>query len=420
MIVVWRILLLAAAAFLAWQVVAFGLGGYYAERMRAGDDSAVDQVLAWQSGQPEALFLQGARLMADDPEQAQALLSRAYRANPTDPRPLIVLANRFAADGETERADALMEVVTTLTPVDPRIQRQLAAYWAGREDGERALRHLSTVMEADPAQRRELVPTLLKIAEDPNARVLLAPYALSPPPWWDYFFKHTARHAETLEPVRFLYNLRRKPDAAPLTDDERDAYVARLQKEERVSEAYLVWLNGLDEDERQHLGLLNNGGFELDLSNQGFGWRVGRNDRVEIRTAATYDALGKRALKLTFRANEGRFWHLFQPLFLDAGSYRLSGKTRGEGFDSKGGLKWRVRCLAPQAKLLGESEQLFGSRDWSAFAFDFDMPADCTVQELRLVSGGTRAFELKASGDLWIDAMQIVRNKPPAEPDATP
>ena len=348
MIVVWRIVLIGASLFLAWQIVAFGLGTYYAERLRGGDEHALEQLVAWQPGHPEALLAQAVGQGADNPEQTQALLARAYRANPTDPRPLIVLANQLAAEGETGRADALMDIVTTLTPVNPGIQTQLAAYWAGREDGERALRHLSRVMEVDPVQRRELLPTLLKIAEEPNSRALLSPYALSPPVWWNQFFKHTAQKAETLETVRFLYNQRRKPDAAPLTDDERAAYVSRLQKDGLISEAYLVWLNGLGEDELQNLGQLNNGSFEAELSNQGFGWRMTRNDRVEARSVATYGAVGKRALKLSFRANEERFSHLFQPLFLDAGSYRLSGKTRGDGLATKGGVKWRVRCRFAQ------------------------------------------------------------------------
>ena len=194
-----------------------------------------------------------------------------------------------------------------------------------------------------------------------------------------------------------------------------------MQKDGLISEAYLVWINGLDESERQQLGLLNNGSFEAELSNQGFDWRVARNDRVDVRRLATYGTVGNRALKLSFRANERRFWHLYQPLFLDAGTYRLSGQARGDSLATKGGLKWQVTCLLPEKQRLGESMRFLGSSDWTQFEFDFEVPESCTSQELRLVSAGNRAFELKIQGDLWFDDMRIMRTaglSPAARADA--
>ncbi|MGB5832579.1 MAG: hypothetical protein WBG92_11395 [Thiohalocapsa sp.] len=409
MINVWRIALICVAGFLAWRIVATGLGAYYVDRMKAGDESALQQVLTWQPEHPFAQLALGIRLMSEDPERAQALLARAYRANPTDPRPLIILASQFAAADDTTRANELMDTAASLAPVDPRIQEQVAAYWADRGDAQRALSHLSKVMEAAPAERRRFHPTLLKLAADPVARGLLGPYALLPPPWWESFFKYAAHKAVTLEPVRFLYNVRRDAEATPLTDDERAAYVGRLQRDGLVSEAYLVWINGLDASERQQLGLIYNGGFELELSNEGFGWRVATHKRVDIRSQATYGAVAERSLKLDFRALENRFRHLSQPLFLNSGIYRLSGKARADSLLTKGGLQWQVNCLLPESHRLGESKRFLGSSEWADFEFDFEVPASCESQELRLVSSGTRSFELKIDGNLWFDDMRIGR-----------
>ena len=255
---------------------------------------------------------------------------------------------------------------------------------------------------------------LLQIAEDPVTRGLLTPYALSPPIWWDGFFRYATINATALEPVRLLYNMRRQPGAEALTEPERAAYVWRLQKDGLISEAYLTWLAGLDKSQRQHLGPLYNGGFELDLSNQRFGWQVGGNDRVDIRTRRRPGVDGNHAINLNFRAAEQRFGQLFQPLVLDAGTYRLTGETRsGADFMTKGGLKWQVSCLLPTQRQLGESDRLLGSDEWTQFSFDFEVPLSCTYQELRLVSAGTRAFELKISGDIWFDNLSITRAPSP-------
>ena len=128
MIVVWRIVLVGVALFLAWRVVATGLGSYYADRMQAGDDGAYEQVLTWLPEHPGALLTQAVRLMAEDPAQAQALLARAYRANPTDPRPLMVLANQYAAD-RGDRAcgctDGDRDDADTGRPAHPKATRGL-------------------------------------------------------------------------------------------------------------------------------------------------------------------------------------------------------------------------------------------------------------------------------------------------------
>lgn len=410
MILLWRALLLGVALFLAWRIVAAGLGGYYADRMTAGDQDAVGQVLTWQPEHPEGLLALALRQSSEDKEAAQALLTRSYRANPAGPRPLIVLATQSMADGDIGQADSLIEIATKLAPVNPRIQKQVAAYWAGRGDLERSLSHLSTVMEADGSERRALFSILLRIVEDPETRGLLAPYALSPPAWWDGFFRFAVRRASTLEPARYLYNLRRKAGAEALSDSERATYVWRLQKDGAISEAYLVWLNGLDAGQRQYLGLLYNGGFEFEPSNQGFDWRIGKNDRVDIHARPTFGAIGNHAMNLNFRALKQRFGHLAQALFLDAGTYRLAGKTRsGAGFTTKGGLKWQARCLLPNTQRLGESERLLGSTEWTEFDFEFEVPPSCRYQELRLMSAGTRSFELKISGDIWFDDLRISR-----------
>jgi len=414
MLIIWRIMLIGLALFLAWRIVATGLGGFYADRMNAGDDDAMEQVLAWQPEHPEALRALAERVLPDDAQAAQALLVRAYRANPANPRPLIILATQFATNGEIARADALMDIAARLAPVNPGVQKQLASYWARRNNMERSLKHLSTMMEASPSQRAAMRPVLLQIAEDPAMRGLLTPYALSPPAWWDGFFRYAAINATALEPVRLLYKMRRQSGAEALTGPERAAYVGRLQKDGLITEAYLTWLAGLDKSQRKQLGPLFNGGFELKLSNQRFGWQVGNNNRVDMRTRPRPGALGNGAMHLNFRAVENRFGHLVQPLVLDAGTYRLTGETRtGIDFVTKGGLKWQVDCRLPARRRLGESERIVGADEWTQFSFKFIVSPSCRYQELRLVSAGTRAFELKISGDIWFDNLSIARASSP-------
>ena len=405
----WRGVLLAGAGVLAWISLGVGLGEMYAERVAAGDETLIDHALGWQPEHSGMLFGKAAMLQNDDPQRSLELLRQAYAANPSDPRPLILRAGQLREAGAVERSDALIELAARLTPVDSRMQLQFAAYWGERGQLERMLKHVSTTLEADPSKRSELFPSLLAMAESAEYRALLAPLAQSPPSWWKAYFTYVAAKAQDVDAVRFLYALRRQATRVPLQPEEREAFVRRLQQDGLVDEAYLVWISGLDDNARKQLGFLYDGGFERPIDGSGFGWRVARHKHFSGTTAPTRGVNGRAALRLRFRAFEGRFRHVTQPLLLAPGAYQLLGRLRLDSLTSKGGVRWTVRCLLPDAKVLAEGPRLLGSSDWREFEFSFEVPNDCRYQQLLLASGGTRAFERKLDGVVWFDDMRIRR-----------
>lgn len=72
-------------------------------------------------------------------------------------------------------------------------------------------------------------------------------------------------------------------------------------------------------------------------------------------------------------------------------------------------MKWTLSCLLPDSKILGEGSRYLGSSDWREFDLYFEVPETCIYQQLTLVSGGTRAFEQKLDGILWLDDLKIAR-----------
>lgn len=409
MVLVRRLLLLAVAVLLVWRIGASGMSAHYAERLRQGDAGAAASALTWDGRQPDALLARAAAVRETDPDLALRLLAQAYRGNPADTRALIATARILLGRDETERADALVEAAVRIMPADPRIQRQAMGYWLTRGDLGQALPHASLALETNPASRDQLFPLLLKIAEEPSTRAALRPFAVSPPPWWEPFFAEVASRALDLETVRELYALRSEASAVPISEPERRAYLGRLMKDGQIAEAYVAWVNGLSPTERAHLGLVHDGGFELEPSNWGFGWRVRGTRTAQVNRARTLGTEGDRSLSLRFDRHEGRFGEVAQTLFLDPARYRLTGRVRTDSLETKGGLKWVVRCLQPEPRVLAESERFLGANEWRDFGLELDVPETCRLQELHLVSAGTRAFEHQMSGSAWFDRMAIRR-----------
>ena len=405
----WRGLVILIAGFLAWRIIVSGLAGHALEQLRNGDTAAAQRILGIMPGQPEALYQEAMALLPTDGAGAEVQLANAYRWNPARARPLMALADLALARDELERADALVEAAVKLEPANHAIHRGAAVFWLNRGQLELGLQHLSQTLEAWPGPNQDLLDIFVRFAEDPAIRIALKPLAQNPPPWWPAFFQRLAQRALNVDAVRFAYGLSTLTSQTPVTPEERQAYIQRLVKESLITEAYLTWVNGLSPAERKHMGLLHNGSFELPLGKEVFDWQWSPHRQVVVRTAATVGVAGERALQLIFRGQKGRFQHLHQALYLDPGTYRLSGKVQLDSLTSQGGLRWTLRCLQPRQVVLGESDRFLGSEKWRGFKLDFEVPEDCQLQEIRLESAGRVSLEQKISGEIWFDDLAVRR-----------
>ncbi len=407
--ILWRALVLILATALAWQIVATGMAAHYAERLERGDTDAARAVLAWRPNHPRGLYVEGIDLAGTDPEAALELLSRAYAANPTDPRPLLATSRLYLQQDRTDDADALARIADRLAPVNPSIQHQLALYWDGRGETAQALQHLSKAMSTDERTANQNLPVMLELAEGPTQRVLLERLMQDSPRWAPALIPYAARHATSVDVVRYLMLLRQEQGSGEITQRERIAYQNRLLQDGYTTEAYLAWLNTLEPNARRELGLLFNGGFELPPSNHGFGWHETATQQLSFRRARTIGTRGAQSLMIRFSNFDGRFGHLGQRLYLQPDAYRLSGSARLVDLETKGGLRWRLKCNGDGSMLLGQSAIFAGDTDWAPFSVDFRVPdTDCDTQDLRLVSAGRHGFELPIDGALWFDDMRIL------------
>jgi hypothetical protein len=399
--------LIAVAGLLAWRILAIGLADHYASP-RVGLATPDSQAaLVWSPTQPDALIDVGARAATSDPQAAGAALRLALSADPTEHRALMLLAG---LPDQGEKADSLVEAALRVAPSDPQLLMQAGAQWAKRGDAVRSLDSFSRAMIANRDLSEQLNPVLLAFLEGAETRDLLKPYVKEPPIWWDNFFRHATQNALDVETVRWLYALRKTESAVPLSDIERDTYVGRLRRDRRFTEAYLSWINGLDEVERQALGLLNNGSFEIVPTNRGFDWRLYQAPNLVLETAETYGTDGKRALHLAFRGFDARFANVSQDLFLEPGSYRLSGRVRADGLRSSGGLLWKVFCDNDVEPVpIAETERFLGSNQWEPFDLDFAVPLDCERPVLRLLGAVRTPLDQRLDGSIWFDALSVAR-----------
>ena len=404
------------AAVVSWQILAVNLSDYFVEDASYGNPEALQTALWWDQHHPVASAQLGAdAIRQEQPAAALALLRAAIASNPADARPQMDVAALYAADDEVEQGDRLATVANALMPVQYAAQLDLALYWSGREDVEQAVQHLAIALVGGRGRLRETYfPQLLAVAAQAQSRGALLPITENPTlyPWWEAFFRYAARDAQDVATVTALVDMREASAQVPLSALERDLYIGRLRKDDLIAEAYLYWVNGLDKEDLQYLGYLFDGGFEREIVNKtGFEWRAypPRNSGIRITSGDTYGVEGGTALRASFSGKRIRFRHLSQNLYLDQGTYVLSGRVRPDNLKARRGLQWRVDCNAGASGTLGNSDTFAGSGDWRAFAFDITVPADCIGQVLSLRSVGARDVDHEIEGTLWVDALRIER-----------
>ena len=397
--------LLLIAGFLAWRALVTNLADYYASQETP--EAAVG-ALRWRSDQPAALYQRGVALATSEPTEAERLWRAAAWANPTDALVFLALADPWAKAGRQAAAVKLVEIADALGPLRPPALARSAQFWLEQEQPDRALARWSMLLRTRPEASAQLFPLLAQLAENSATRPLLQPLLADPPDWWDRFFAYAAVKSNQPETAVFLYQKRNRYGTLPVMEEQR-AYLDRLWKENRWLEAYLAWLNGLDERQTKVLGHVYNGGFEAPVTHLGFDWRMSSPRGAMVETIETYGARGEKALHVSFNGERVHFQHVLQYLFLDAGRYRLQGRGRPDGLKAERGLRWRVRCVGATT-FLAESEPFVGSDDWRSFAVEFTIPDQgCPAQLLRLELDGRVELDFEAQGSVWFDDLAIVR-----------
>jgi len=412
-LLLWRGLLVGIALVLIWRMVLVGLSEHFAVQSSMDTGGRVDRALAWNPSNPLALRMAAEKTLVDDAGSAILLAGQALRLNPADAWASVILAQAHLKQGDTQQADQFAQQALTLMPTRVSVLLRLAEYWDRRGDLGKTLKTLGKALSSSPDLAHEFYPSLLKLAEAPEKREAFRIFTEVPPVWWDGFYAYLAKRAVSMETVTVFTHMRGE-SSVPLSAEEREASVARLILEREWSSAYLLWVNGLPAGLRRYLGGVYNGGFEAEISNQGFDWHLPATSGVTADTQHTYGIQGDKALHLIFKGREFRFRHLFQILFLAPGDYEFISRARLERLQGRGGISWVIRCAEDEDAVLGMSGRLVGSGEWKTQKFDFNVPEyqPCAAQVLRLESQGNRLFDHGLEGEIWFDRIGIRAIRP--------
>jgi tetratricopeptide (TPR) repeat protein len=401
-------------AFAAWRILTLAVADHHAT-----DDPA--RALRWRPDHPEALLNAAEQALKAPPDldRADHLARRAAAANPLDGRAFRTLGEVADQRGDRAAAARLYATAVRHSPRDLPSLAWLVAYHFDQGDTASGLGYVDALLRVAPTFINEMSTTLIAAFDSSAGALPLAGVLAGHPPWRGTFLGRLARDGQSTDTMSALFE---QLAVAPggLDPTERRAYVERLVRDRRWSQARRAWSAGLPFVAAADEGVFD-GQFELPASGDGFGWRFDRVAGASVDLLGGPGVGGKRALYVSFQNRRVRFAHVRQLLTLAPGRYRLSARYRLDGLRNERGLAWVVQCAEGQPpERLGTSRLLVGSSPWSTLDFDFDVPAQgCGAQWLRLELAARIAAETQVGGRAWFDdiAVQAIAA---ALPDAQP
>lgn len=396
------VVLVMLVAFLAWRVLSIGMADQLAV-------NSPEKALFWRSSHPEALFRMAEKAVgAKQWVQAQAFAEKALRVNPLDGRPLRVLAQVAAQQGNEKQAYALFSKAAKLSPRDLASHVWLLEYALRHQQAVPAVVHLDALLQVKPSLMESLLPQAIVLAVNPAVQnAMVEQLALNPPWRWHLLMALAASQysADQIIPVFTKLDMKSKLEPADYLP-----LINRLNKENRYAQSYLTWANLIPKQQRKFLGNVFDGGFELPIEEQigDFAWLVQEVAGAQLQLLNTQGTLGESSFYVEFEGRRTAFAHLSQTLALPPGQWQMNYRAKANRLDNTRGLVWRIVCQS-DGNTLAESEPMRGQFNWQEFSFAFVIPDNCAGQRLILMIPARIPAETMINGALWLDNVRIQR-----------
>lgn len=355
------------------------------------------------SSSPDARYVRATILQATDLPAAIKDYYQAALARPDDYVLWLSLARVYELNGDSAAALAAARQAVPLAPryAEPHYQLGNILLRAGQQ--EEAFRELKLAASSNPT----LLPGIIDLAWTlSGGDVPFVVRAIDPKTPSDYHeLAQCFRQHRQVDAAISMFSSTGIDSAG-----HRRAYVAELISAKQFERAALLWSVGRSSAVTK--GSVHDPGFEEegDLSEPGFGWRLGDKPegfRLSLDTTNPKD--GRSSLKIEFTgASDPPRPIIGQLVMLEPGTrYRLRLAVRSEDLVS-GGAPLVVVTDATDEKILGVSDLLMKTeKDWREYTVDFDVPGSTKAVQIVLRRNSCATSPCPIFGRLWLDSFSL-------------
>ena len=352
----------------------------------------------------------------NNPDPAGALedYQRAVRADPLSAHYWMNLASAYEANGDTAKADEAFQQARLVYPLSAEVAWNYGNFLLRQSETEKGYSEIHHAVLQDPKLLTLAISRTWSASRDVHIlldRVLPADgqaYLLA----MDYFSSIKQMDA-ALEVWERLVGL-----GKPVALDKTFPFFDELIAEDRSQEAQKAWaqalsLAGLNGDEPLNHSLIWNGNFAHDFLGGGLGWRWKSPGGLDLTFDTAPQGFGVRSVEIVFGG--GSNLELYQPLQYvpvePNRSYRFHAYMRTESISTEMGMRFWIGDPNHQNAVRAFTDNLTGSHAWTATDVDVVASPDTRFLSVCLYRQGSRLFENKLSGTVWIADVSLVPNE---------
>jgi tetratricopeptide (TPR) repeat protein len=193
--------------------------------------------------------------------------------------------------------------------------------------------------------------------------------------------------------------------------------VMRLQDSGRAQEAHHVWeqaaaLAGVGQPSGPNDSAVWDGGFESDITGDGYAWRFSNGasdaDRAQISFDPRHMHSGKRSLRVSFDgSSDVDFRNVCQTVPVEAGTpYELSGWMAAKDLTTDQGVLLELKPRAGGAPA-ASTEQMHGTQDWTHVTTVWGGAREAQEMEICLHREASDEEDNKIRGTVWVDDVAL-------------
>jgi hypothetical protein len=371
----------------------------------AGQSNQIEtanQAVQLNGANPDAHYVRATILQVSDLPSAIKDYNQAAITRPNDYVLWLSLARAYELNGEVAAAVTAARQAIPLAPAYAEPHYQLGNILVRAGQTQEGFKELQLAAASNPT----LFPGIIDLAwnfsgKDPN----LLLHSINPKNASDYFA--LASYFRERKEIKLAVDM--YAAAGDLAQDERRSYSYELIVAKKFQEAQRLWKQG--HPNAAGSGSLFDGGFEQesDLTEPGFGWRLGeRVEGLDLKLDPTDPREGGASLRIEFSGHSDPMSPVLGQLVLvePRTNYRLQFAMRSEKLVSGGG-PLLILTDAASEKVLSASEQFPNATNgWRDYSIDFATEEGTTALHLTL-RRNCASSPCPIFGRLWLDNFSL-------------
>ena len=403
---------LACGAFLCYQAARLWIAD---RRIHSSKLEVIESGAALEPGDAEAWDILGRHRQLDftnaDPAQALANYQHAIHDDPLSANYWMNLAGAYEANGDLKSAQEAFEHARSVYPLSAEVAWNYGNFLLRQDQGAAGYGEIHHAIKSDPSFLTLAISRVWRSSRDVN---ILLDQVL--PANAEAYFQALNFFASIRQPDPALVVWRRLIALGkPILLARTFPFFDELILDDRSNDATRVWIEaltaaGLPHDPPLKHSLIWNGDFAHPFENGGLGWRWNAPTGAAIDFDTTPPPAGVRSVRVDFGG--GSNLEVSEPMQYVAvepnRKYHFHGYMETEGITTESGMRFSIFDPNHNSEVYLLTENLTGSHKWTAEDLEVPTGPDTHFLVVRLLRTGSRLFDNKLSGTVWLADVTLV------------